>query len=161
MPDMLVKLYTLPTLVADPPAAGISVRRAALSERRTLFEWVERNFGTVWALGSEIAFEQRPVPCFVAAERVSPSSPDELLVGFALYDVASKGMFGPIGVREDYQGRGIGTALLLSCLHAMADEGYSYAIIGAVGPAEFYAKTVGATLINDSDQRAAHPKLRG
>ena len=28
--------------------------------------------------------------------------------------------------------------------------GYAYGIIGGVGPAEFYAKTVGATLIPDS-----------
>jgi hypothetical protein len=29
-------------------------------------------------------------------------------------------------------------------------QGYAYAIIGAVGPAEFYTRVVGATLIEDS-----------
>ena len=29
----------------------------------------------------------------------------------------------------------------------MRDAGYAYAIIGGVGPAEYYARTVGATLI--------------
>jgi len=29
-------------------------------------------------------------------------------------------------------------------------EGYAYAIIGGVGPAEFYSKIVGATLIDNS-----------
>jgi hypothetical protein len=39
---------------------------------------------------------------------------------------------------------------LLACLYAMREQGYGYAIIGGVGPAEFYTKTVGATLIEDS-----------
>jgi hypothetical protein len=41
-------------------------------------------------------------------------------------------------------------ALLLSCLRAMRDDGYAYAIIGGVGPAQYYARTVGATLIEGS-----------
>jgi hypothetical protein len=32
----------------------------------------------------------------------------------------------------------------------MRYEGYGYAIIGAVGPIEFYQKVVGATVIEDS-----------
>jgi len=40
--------------------------------------------------------------------------------------------------------------LLLRSLRAMRDEGYVYAIIGGVGPAEFYEKCVGATLIEGS-----------
>jgi hypothetical protein len=38
----------------------------------------------------------------------------------------------------------------LACLQAMRAEGYAYAIIGGVGPAEFYAKTVGAVEIEGS-----------
>ena len=60
-------------------------------------------------------------------------------------------MFGPVGVREDYRGRGIGKALLLASLHAMAGEKYAYAIIGWVGPIQFYAETVGATVIEGSE----------
>ena len=33
----------------------------------------------------------------------------------------------------------------------MKAEGYGYAIIGWVGPAEFYAKVSGATVIEDSE----------
>jgi len=32
----------------------------------------------------------------------------------------------------------------------MRDDGYAYAIIGGVGPAEYYSKTVGATVIAGS-----------
>jgi len=47
-------------------------------------------------------------------------------------------------------GRLPGTALLLATLHAMAAEGYAYAIIGGFGPAEFYSKAVGAVPIAGS-----------
>jgi hypothetical protein len=36
-------------------------------------------------------------------------------------------------------------------LTAMRDAGYGYAIIGGVGPAEFYRRTVGAIKIPDSN----------
>jgi hypothetical protein len=32
----------------------------------------------------------------------------------------------------------------------MRDDGYAYAIIGGVGPTEYYSKNVGAALIADS-----------
>ncbi len=58
--------------------------------------------------------------------------------------------FGPTRVLDSERGKGIGKALLLRSLRAMRDEGYVYAIIGGVGPAEFYEKCVGATLIEGS-----------
>jgi predicted N-acetyltransferase YhbS len=72
------------------------------------------------------------------------------VVGFACHDTTYKNFFGPTGVDESQRGRGLGKALLLACLHAMAAQGYGYAIIGGVGPAEFYAKTVGAVEIEGS-----------
>ena len=48
------------------------------------------------------------------------------------------------------QGKGIGKALLIRSLVALRDEGYIYGIIGGVGPAEFYTKCVGASLIPNS-----------
>ena len=44
----------------------------------------------------------------------------------------------------------IGRAMLLRSLAAMRAEGYAYAVIGGVGPQEFYKKCVGAMLIPDS-----------
>ena len=46
--------------------------------------------------------------------------------------------------------RDIGTARLFACLEAMKQQGFGYAIIGGVGPADFYAKTVGAVMIEGS-----------
>jgi GNAT superfamily N-acetyltransferase len=80
-------------------------------------------------------------------------------VGFACYDVASKGMFGAIGVKEGYRKQGIGTALLLACLHAMKDEGYAYAVIGWVASEDFYAHAAGATVIPGSEPGIFRGKL--
>ena len=168
MPDMLVKLYTLPDaapVLAALNAAGIQVRRANAWEKRFLADWVRQRFGDVWAGGCEVALKQRPVTCFIAVETESGTAagerPSDLLLGFACYDVASRGTFGPTGVQENYRGRGIGTGLLLACLHAMHAEGYAYAIIGQAGPIDFYARTIGATVIEGSEIGTARRPLRG
>jgi len=53
-------------------------------------------------------------------------------------------------VVDGERGRGIGSALLLSALHAQRALGYAYAIVGGVGPAQFYEKAVGAIPIPGS-----------
>jgi GNAT superfamily N-acetyltransferase len=72
------------------------------------------------------------------------------VAGFACYNAKAPGFFGPEGVAPERRNRGIGRALLIRTLHAMWEAGYPYAIIGAAGPQEFYAKTVGAIPIPDS-----------
>jgi len=172
MTDMLVKLYALPEIVPLLTALnqkGIEVRRPHPSEKYILSEWVRQYFDESWAVGCEVALEHRPVSCYIAVKKeqvMAPGDnpynlPDEVLVGFACYDVASKGMFGAMGVKEDYRGRGIGTALLLACLHAMKEEGYAYAVIGWVASIEFYARAAGATVIPDSEPGIFRGKLIG
>jgi GNAT superfamily N-acetyltransferase len=161
MPDMLVKLYTLPTvtpLLDELHGRGIIIRQALATERYVVSAWVRQQFGESWAVAAEVASERTPGSCYIAVERDlshTPSHPydvpPETLLGFACFDTDIKGMFGPIGVHEEYRGRGIGKALLLTSLHAMAAAKYAYAIIGWVGPAEFYSETVGATLIEGSE----------
>jgi predicted N-acetyltransferase YhbS len=51
---------------------------------------------------------------------------------------------------ESERGNGVGKALLLACLHGLREMGYVYGIIGGAGPVEFYAKAVGAKVIEDS-----------
>jgi GNAT superfamily N-acetyltransferase len=108
-----------------------------------LLDWVRRNFTEAWASECEAAFAARPPSCFIAVQ-------DDTLSGFACYDCSRKNFFGPTGVAEAARGKGVGLALLLACLHAMRDDGYAYAVIGGVGPTEYYTKTVGATLIEGS-----------
>jgi GNAT superfamily N-acetyltransferase len=172
MADMLVKLYELPDLgpvVAQLKADGIEVRPAAPSEKRVVVEWVRGQFSEGWAAECEAGIEQRPVCCYIAVEmdrdHVATEGPYDLppekLVGFACFDATAKGMFGPTGVREDYRGRDIGKGLLLACLHAMAERRYAYAVIGWAGPTEFYAKAVGATVIEGSEPGIYRGRLMG
>ncbi len=169
---MLVKLYALPEvtpLLTSLNQKGIEIRRPQPSEKHILADWVRQYFPESWAVGCEVALERRPVSCYIAIEKSQayvPSNnpynlPEEVLVGFACYDVASKGMFGAMGVKEDYRERGIGTALLLACLHTMKEEGYAYAVIGWVASEDFYARAAGATVIPDSEPGIFRGKLVG
>lgn len=172
MPDMLVKLVTLPEvapLIAQLEATNIEIRRANPSEKHIISEWVSHHFGARWASSCEAAIEQRPVSCYIAVEKdysqISDAPPYDLpleqLIGFGCYDVAGKGVFGPTGVQDTYRGRGIGTAILLTCLHTMRAEGYVYGIIGQAGPVEFYIKTLGATVIEGSEVGIRRRRLKG
>jgi hypothetical protein len=66
-----------------------------------------------------------------------------------------------MGVQESCERRGIGRALLLTCLHAMWNDNYAYAIIGWAGPVEWYMKMVGAMIIPDSEPGPFRGKLKG
>ena len=146
MPDMLVKLYELPPLhpqLWKTEKQGFVVRRPNAWEKSILADWIRDHFDLAWAAECETAFASNPPTCFVAVEK-------DLLIGFACYDCTRQNFFGPTGVAEKARGKGVGLSLLLSCLHVMRDNGYAYAIIGGVGPADYYAKSVGATLIEGS-----------
>lgn len=145
MADMLVKLYELPDLdpvVRQSREQGIAIRRAAAPERPRILRWLSEHF-PYWTQEVDATFARLPVTCFVALR-------EQEILGFACYDAICKNFFGPTGVRESERGTSIGRALLLASLHAQKAQGYAYAIIGGVGPAEYYAKAVGATLIDGS-----------
>ncbi len=142
MPDMLVKLYAL-TDDLNLEISGVTIRRALAPEKQVVVKWVEENFSHYWASECDVAFSNQPVSCFIAIE-------EKKIVGFACYETTCKNFFGPTGVLENMRGRGVGKVLLMKSLYAMRESGYAYAIIGGVGPAEFYEKTVGAKLIEDS-----------
>lgn len=146
MPDLLVKLYELPpmhALIDSLAAQGITIRRAIAPEKYLVTAWVRDHFGAGWASETDVAFSNHPPTVFVAVH-------EEKCVGFACCDATMKNFFGPTGVDDALRGRGIGRALLLACLHDMWARGYAYAIIGAAGPVDFYAKAVGATVIEGS-----------
>ena len=151
MPDMLVRLYALPDhnrILKD----GHVVRRAAAYDKAAILQWISQNFPTQWASEADVAFFRQPISCFLALHQ-------ERVVGFACYEATCRGYFGPSGVLEAYRGQGLGTRLLLECLRSMKEMGYAYAIIGGVGPKEFYAKAVGAIEIPDSTPGIYTPPL--
>jgi GNAT superfamily N-acetyltransferase len=145
MPDMLVRLYDLPDLepaLARTASAGITVRPAQDAKKAQVLDWATKHFA-VWVPEIEVTFRRKPISCLLAVRA------DEIL-GFAAYDATCRNFFGPTGVIAEERGKGIGRALLIAALHAQRAQGYAYAIIGGVGPAEYYSKVVDAQLIAKS-----------
>jgi predicted N-acetyltransferase YhbS len=146
MPDMLVNLLRLPprdSWLEELRGAGVVVRRARPWELTAVREFVAESFSRKWADEISVGLVRQPVTVFVALR-------EGLLIGFAAYECTHKDFFGPTGVIESERGRGVGRALLVASLWGLRELGYAYAVIGGVGPAEFYERTVGARLIPES-----------
>jgi len=141
MPDLLVKLYGLDLAPAELP--GVTIRRPMPHEMGTVRRWIVRTFGEGWGDEFACSFKTFPVTSFIALR-------NDVVVGFATYDVASRGFFGPTGVLESERGKGIGKELLVRSMIALRELGYAYAIIGAAGPTDFYEKSLGAMPIPGS-----------
>ena len=147
MPDLLVNLLKLPALesaMLEMDEAGIVIRRAQPFEITQVRNLIAREFSVAWADEVSVGFVNKPVTLYLAVV-------DKQIVGFAAYECTRRSFFGPTGVADNMQGRGIGKALLLACLWSLREMGYVYGIIGRAGPIEFYQKTVGAIIIPDSD----------
>ena len=142
MPDMLVNLYDIDNMVKC--SKGIIIKRVLAPDRYKIVLFVKENFGDAWASECECAFSNSPISCYIALKGTE-------IVGFACYDATCKNFFGPTGVKEEFRGKGIGSALLKKSLLSMKENGYAYAIIGSVGPVEFYEKEVNAIIIESSD----------
>ncbi|MDX6304141.1 MAG: hypothetical protein QOI77_1110 [Blastocatellia bacterium] len=143
MPDMLVNLLKLPSLdrLNDD---SINIRRAQPFEITPVREFISQNFSLAWADEISVGFANKPISVVIATS-------GGRVIGFAGYECTRRAFFGPTGVREKERGRGIGTALLIASLWGLRELGYVYAIIGSAGPADFYERTVGATVIPDSE----------
>ena len=140
--DCLVNLYSraLAALAKRVEGTEASIRVALPPEQHIIKDWVREHFSEFWVSEVTAAMAHQPPGCLVAVL-------DGELVGFACYDATARGFFGPTGVAENQRGKGIGLALLSATLQAMKAQGYAYAIIGSVGPLDFYSKAVGAVPI--------------
>lgn len=146
MADMLVSLLNLPPqeeLLSRLERDGIRIHRALAPDKHRVVEWVAQHSSRNAAGECDVAFARCPVTCYLATRGTD-------ILGYACYEATAPNFFGPTRVLDSEQGKGIGKALLLRSLHSMREAGYVYAIIGGVGPAEFYKKAVGAILIPDS-----------
>lgn len=146
MPDMLVNLLKLPReneLLETLETKNIQIRRALAPDKFRVVPWVQEHSSLSAAGECDVCFSRAPVSCFIATQGAK-------IIGYACYNATAPDFFGPTKVLEEYQGYGIGKALLLRALRAMREEGYIYAVIGGVGPQVFYEKCAGAMLIPDS-----------
>ena len=143
MPDLIVNLLKLRSLerLNDD---SVNIRRAQPFEITPVREFVEQHFSQGWADEISVGFSNKPISIVIATR-------DGRVIGFAGYECTRKAFFGPMGVSERERGRGVGTALLIASLWGLRELGYVYAIIGSAGPADFYQRTVGATVIPDTE----------
>ena len=147
MIDMLVRLYDLQNseeIYRKVDEIGVTLRRARAFEKHTVVAFVSAHFSPKWVSEVEVALSRQPITCFIATR-------EKQILGFACYDTTMRGFFGPTGVSESARGLGLGKALLFKALEGIRDLGHAYAIIGGVGPKEFYAKNCGAIEIPGSD----------
>lgn len=146
MPDMLVHLLKLPPvepLLDKLRQEGVTVRRARPFEISAIRSFIEKHFSVGWADEVEPCYSRQPITLLIAIRAGQ-------VIGFAAYESTMRGFFGPTGVMESERGKDIGKALLLASLWGMREMGYAYGVIAGVGPAEFYTKSCGATLIPGS-----------
>ena len=143
--DMLVKLFDLSeseccALEDTLRGKGIYLKRAMIPDLARVTEFAREHFGEGWSHEAHTGVLRNG--CWIAVK-------DKQIVGFACFESTMRNFFGPIGVLEEMRGLDIGKALLLKCMLSMREMGYAYAIIGWVGPEEFYKKCVGAIPIPD------------
>src|SRR5688572_15532026 len=147
LPDMLVDLRKLSAPDANADVCcrvGVVLRRATVVDAASMRDLIEREFQESWQPAVELSLAQEPVSAFLALR-------GPRVIGFAVYDCGHLGYFGPMGVQEDWRHVGIGGALLRLSLEDMRERNYAYAVIGEVGPVEFYEKACGGSVITGSD----------
>ncbi len=148
MQDMLVRLLDLPDITAKEKGLlenhDIIFKRPIPPEKSVIVEWVKEHFSSNWADEVESSFSNLPVHCYIAQK-------GQEILGFACFESTAKNFFGPTGVLPAARGKGIGEVLLVKALEALQQMGYTYAIIGGVGPVEYYQRTVNAKVIENSE----------
>lgn len=148
MNDMLVRLLDLPdTQIVEKKLLdeNIIFRRPIAPEKSIIVSWVRAHFSDYWANEVDVAFSNQPVSCFVAQR-------DNDILGFSCYECSGKNFFGPTGTVKSERNKGIGKVLLIKSLEGLKNMGYSYGIIGGVGPASYYEKIVNAKIIEGSEK---------
>lgn len=121
-------------LVALPPDPG-GWTEATAAERDEINQWSEHHWAW-WTMELLRATDRGTL--VISRDRDGISA-------VCAYDVNRAGWVGPVAVRPDLMGRGVGVAPLLGALHRMRAAGRTRVEIGWVGPIVPYAR-VGATV---------------
>jgi predicted N-acetyltransferase YhbS len=126
--NMDVDLRALPD---DPGAWSV----AGPAERGAVDEWATRHWPW-WRAEMLRAVDQAGLVVTTDAHGIA---------AVCAHDVNRAGLVGPVAVRPELLGRGVGTSALLGALHRMRVQGRDRAEIAWVGPIVPYAR-IGATL---------------
>ena len=119
-------------------AAGYRLARAGDGDRDELEAHVASAGGRPWTVEILRALEP-PSGVFIARDGSGQ------IAGFAAHDGNNRGLggFGPAAVAPRHRRRGLGEALLLTCLIDVARSGQARCTVGWVGPRDFYERAVG------------------
>ena len=120
------------TRVAADPGGW---RVAGIADRAIVDAWATRHWGW-WRVEMLRACDQDGLVISEDADGIA---------AVCAHDVTRAGFVGPVAVRPDLMGHGVGVAPLLGALHRMRAAGRSHAEVSWVGPVVPYAR-VGATL---------------
>ena len=146
--DLLVNLYhtgARMTAAEFTQKTGITLCRALSPDNERILSFIQQYYGEGWRGECGVALHNNPISCYLAVR-------DGALLGFSCYDATARGYFGPIAVRPDQKGLGIGEALTVLTLEGMREAGYGYAVIGWVTDARpFYEKILSVVPIPNSD----------
>jgi len=142
LPDLLVPLYGLPEISS---VTGVLIVRPLPHRSGRVLDEVMEHFSDQWACECRPGIYAVPPTILVALDEVS----DEFL-GFCCWDCTAKGFLGPVGTVSAARGRGVGRALVVTCLHRMREDGYGYAVVGSAGPVEFFRSICDARIIEGS-----------
>ena len=129
-PDVLFKLYALnedPEIFAKLDRLGIQIKRVMPMNTTKVYEFIRDNFALSWA--DECMPSIMNGGCYVAVR-------GREILGFMETETPARGFVGPIGVLPEARRNGIARALTLTCMKAMREKGYQYAVCGMVHPWE-------------------------
>jgi predicted N-acetyltransferase YhbS len=127
--------YNMDLDLAAIPADPGGWSAAGPGDRAEVEAWAEQHWGW-WTVELVRAVDQDGLVLVRDAEGIT---------AVCAYDVNRSGSVGPVAVRPDLMGRGVGVPALLGALHRMRAAGHQQVEIGWVGPLVPYAR-VGATV---------------
>ncbi len=110
MPDMLVRLYDLPSpdeYYRRTEAAGVTVRRVEPWDRLRLRTFIEKEFGPWWSVETEIAYSHQPITAFrgdisAILDRYLGLRLDEIRATTLLQDLLDLAIRHKIRIPKDY-----------------------------------------------------------
>lgn len=135
--DLVAGCFETEKREAELRANGLAFRRLALADRKAFDEYLSARWSPTWRYEGLQALHADPPSGHVAVRFGR-------IVGFAVYDVARPGWFGPIGTDEEQRGLGIGTVLLHRCLRDWQCSGRKSGEIAWIGPLHFYSSAANA-----------------
>jgi GNAT superfamily N-acetyltransferase len=111
---------------------GYTFRRMEESDRPALDEYLSTRWSPAWRYEGLAALNASPATGHIALK-------DGEVVGFAVYDIARPGWFGPTGTNEELRGQGVGSILLHRCYHDWQLQGRKVGEVAWIGPMYFYS----------------------